>query len=643
MCGILANISFNGCLLDDHRLAQMNKCHHARGPDAAHHILLQQGRIGLAHSRLSIIDLSNQADQPMSTPDGLHWIVFNGEIYNFQDLKKRMEGLGEAFRTRSDTEVLLKALRLWGKDALELIEGIFAFVYVDLKSGYLLSARDRIGVKPLCYFSSPDRICFSSTILPLKQLPEFRDDIDPKARFEMLTAKYIVSPRTIFKQVRKLDPGTWMRVEFSGCMTRGKFWSPEQYFTPFADHQPAGESVRNRSSDSWWLAQLKTAAYKAIKRQLVADVPVGAFLSGGTDSSLVTCLARETGIPIKTFTVGFLVDQYDESKAARWIAKKLGTEHHEIKVTPKQVISTSKIISTIFDEPFGDASAIPTYLISRFAAEYVKVVLSGDGGDEQFFGYNRFQHLGRLYPLLRHRPHWIQRLIKTLSQKASDNPVMRNLSILLAFPDEASLYTNFVLNRYAHFAEKAGGGFADELWLSGLAEKNISGYRIAQKDTKPFIAGMMVADLLNYLPDDCLTKVDRTSMACSLEVRVPLLDENILRTSLAMPVHLKWRQGQGKYILKLLLSQYLPQEIVQRPKMGFGVPLGKWLFNEMKDFTLETLSKPNLLKADLDPEGVQKIVVQHRKGYYDHQYTLWPICCYVTWHLNSLSSPDEKP
>ncbi len=620
MCGIIAYFSFSGMPITGHLIEQMNHTQRLRGPDHSEQVLIEDGKIGLAHTRLSIIDLSSQANQPMCTSDKKRWIVFNGEIYNFKQVREKLSGAGAVFRTRSDTEVLLEALSKWGIDALEMVEGIFSFAYVDMEKGYLLAARDRVGVKPLAYLKTDQFICFASTLTPLTLLPGFSREIDQIAKFEMLTSKYVVSPRSIYKQIRKVEPGTWMKISFSGNVSTGEYWSLKTCKKAL--------SIKARNEISG-INALKFALKNAVQRQLTADVPVGVFLSGGIDSALMAAIASEYDGNLKSFTVGYKEPGVDESEDARATAKILGTNHQELIVTPDQVIDIAQSVFRVYDEPFGDASAIPTYLVSRFASQQVKVVLSGDGGDEQFFGYSRYHRMALIGRLIRQRPDWLKKILLLLD-KARPRPVVWHaLTAALGFPDEETRYTHYLLDNFACLAELAGGGPASTLWQCGHYDKNSRGHLAADSLQE----GMMLADILNYLPDDCLTKVDRASMANSVEVRVPLLDEYVLNESLTIPISMKWRAGQGKYITRRILEEYLPKAYLNRPKKGFGVPLNKWLFNEMGDFTMALLTKKNLEKADLDYTGVQKIIKHHRSGRYDHQYFLWPLCCYVSWIL----------
>lgn len=620
MCGIIAYIASDGGGPDERLLAAMNERHRLRGPDNRSRVVLAGGRIGMAHARLSIIDLSDAANQPMSSPDGRRWLSFNGEIYNYPELRDKLEGLGESFRTSSDTEVLLAALNRWGEQALEYVEGMFAFAYADLERGCLLAARDRLGIKPLYVFRDGNMTCFSSTLTPLTLLPGFNGEIDPASRFEMLVSKYVSGPASIYRQIRKVMPGTFWKVNFDGSASQKAYWSLEDCLEP----------SRPETSEDDRLEALEAAVRGAVSRQLVADVPVGVYLSGGIDSSLVAAVAGDLAGSVKTFCVGFDVPGYDESREARAVAEYLGTEHHEIRVGPAEVIKALKTLPGLYDEPFGDASAVPTYLLSAFASSEVKVVLSGDGGDEQFFGYSRYHRLMRARHLMRFTPGPVRALARRLTRSGPRSFAAHALSKFLAHPGGAGLYTHYCHENYALLAETAGAGSREMLYGTGLHQSALRAYEMSGRD---LFRSMMLADLLNYLVDDCLVKVDRATMASSIEARVPLLDESIVRLSTPMPLSMKWRDGRGKHLLRRLLRRHVPDSLVDRPKTGFGVPLGKWLFSEMREFSMDVLSRENLVRAGLDPAGVGKIVAAHIKGRDDYQYFLWPVICYVKWLL----------
>lgn len=665
MCGIVSYFAWDAPPLALRRLQAMNACQARRGPDAAQESLLLEGRLGLGHTRLAILDLEPRSNQPMATPDGQHHLVFNGELYNFHSLRESLEAAGLAFRTTSDTEVLLQALRHWGEDALARIEGMFAFVYVDLRRQFLLAARDRIGIKPLAYLKLPGCIAFASTITPLTMVPGFDWEIDPLARFEAMALKCVPAPRSIYASIRKVAPGTCLRVPFDGRVREARYWSVADWLpaagdgrvsVPYAPTQHKPEEAQLDSPEVAQLDSLDAALASSVDRQLVADVEVGVFLSGGIDSSLVAALAQEQTGGVKTFSVAFEVAGYNEAPHARAIADHLGTAHHELTVTAQALLDMFQGLTEIYDEPFGDASAVPTTLLSQFVRSHVKVALSGDGGDEQFFGYGRYHQLAGHLPVLRRVPGWVRRGAAALAapgRKRVDTKALmweHRLLGLLGYPDLPRLYGHYGWSWYARLAHLAGAGAgveaggggsggkgdgtddspADWLLTNRCMEASAQGFEATGGD---FLPAMMVADILHYLPDDCLVKVDRASMAHSLEVRVPLLDEQVLRQSLPMPMQLKWRDGVWKYALKELLARRVPRALFDRPKMGFGVPLDHWLFHELREFTEALLDKENCQAAGLDFTVIQALKAQHLSGEMDHQYFLWPVCCLVQWTL----------
>ena len=624
MCGLIGYIGFNDKLLIDEKLLQkMNNLHFSRGPDFGNEIVLKKKCIGLAHRRLSIIDLDVRSHQPFYTLDEKHWIVFNGEIYNFFELKKELIGKGFTFRTTSDTEVLLYALIAYKENALEKIEGMFAFLYINLKDNYAIAARDKLGIKPLCYMKKKDYICFASTLTPLTMLPEFTGEIDSLSKFEMLTSKYVVAPKSIYKEIRKVLPGEYLKIDYkSGKVTQKSFWNPLSYINSNKVYDNEKELIK----------RIDFSLNEAVKRQMISDVPIGVFLSGGTDSSLLAAIMQKnSNYKIRTYSIGFREKKYDESGYAEGVAGYLKTDHSTFFVTPHEIIDNLKEITNVYDEPFGDASALPTYILSRYVRRDVKVALSGDGGDEQFFGYNRYSRIHLLYPLICLLPNFIRKTIYSLSNKIPRSVINHALSALFSYNKIEGLYPHYFAENFSTLTDLIGGGDRNLLFVSDFYKRNVLGYNYAKKN---IFNGMMIGDILVYLHDDCLTKVDRASMAHSLEVRVPLLDEKVLELSFNIPLKYKLKNGMKKYILKKLLMNYIPSELVKRPKKGFGVPLDRWLFNEMNDFTMELLSKTNLIRADLDPAGVSKIIDHHKSGMYDHQYFLWSLCAYMNWFIN---------
>ncbi|GAB7082080.1 asparagine synthase (glutamine-hydrolyzing) [Megalodesulfovibrio paquesii] len=621
-------------------LRHMNSLQASRGPDHAGLRLLLDGRLALAHTRLAILDLDPRANQPMANAEspaaeaGRHQLVFNGEIYNHAALRRELETAGARFHTTSDTEVLLQALMHWGEAALPRLEGMFSFVYVDLMAGVLLAARDRLGIKPLAWTRLPGGIAFASTITPLTLLPGFDPAIDPLARLELLATKCVPAPRSIYANIRKLPPGHCLRVRFDGHLQERAWWGMPQW-ADWLEARPGklrGYDVLEH--------ELEAALAQSVARQLEADVPVGVFLSGGLDSSLVTALAvqharQQGGGRIQTFCMGFAqagADAMSEAPYARAIAGHLGTDHHERIVTPADLLEVFPTLAEVYDEPFGDASAAAMLLLCRFARQHVTVALSGDGGDEQFFGYTRYHHLTRLLPVLQHLPARARRLARLTRPGPPRGPRTRmdNWRLgLLGYHELPTLYIQYVYDWYAHLAAYAGAGTVAQFHaLSRAMETAQQAMRLAHGDVR---RAMMLADLLHYLPEDCLTKVDRASMACALEVRPPLLDELTVRHALPMPVSVHWQGGKGKAVLRRILARHVPRHLFERPKAGFAVPLKHWLFGPLREQTESLLDGTSCLAMGLDPSAIARVAREHREGRQDHQHFLWSCCCLSAW------------
>lgn len=624
MCGIVAWFARSGTApLDRERLARMNACHALRGPDHQSCVIVEQGplagRLGLGHARLSIIDLDARANQPMFDPEGRHGLVFNGEIYNYRELAAELRALGFQPRTTSDTEILLLALRHWGEEALHRVEGMFAFVYADLVAGTLLAARDRLGIKPLFWAHGGHGVAFASTLTPLCLLPGFVPRIDPVARFEVLAAKCVYGTRSIYEGIEKVAPGHLVRVDRAGQATAQAYWQPSFARSVSA----AGEGMEDVE------AGLEQRLTEAVRRQLVADVPVGVFLSGGVDSSLVAALARREAGRLDSFCIGFEDPRYDESPHAEAVARHLGTRHHCLRVGPQAFQEALRQIWQAYDEPFGDASAVPSLLVSRLAREHVTVALSGDGGDELFFGYTRYHQLAHWHALARLVPTPLRRAACALAAHAPTTFAGRAVLGLLGFRDASDAYYHFFNNAYPHVAGRLCG-------LPPAALEQGELYMLARQAGRhpSLMQGMQLADLLGYMPSDCLTKVDRASMACSLEVRVPLLDDAVVRQALALPAQANWQQGQGKRLLRRILWKHVPQALVERPKQGFGVPLESWLRGDMRDWTRDILCPEHLRAAELDVRGVDWLLRRFEGGQAATlQYVLWPLCAYMCWFL----------
>lgn len=539
MCGIAGVIDKTGRLGRERVAAlaeAMATMMRHRGPDDAGGWVSGDGRVGLSHRRLSIIDLSAAGHQPMASADGRKQIVFNGEIYNFQELRGGMESAGARFATSTDTEVLLKLLERDGTAALDRLDGMFAFALFDEERGEMLLSRDIFGEKPLYYTDTPDYFAFASELSALTLLPGFDASIDSLTIMRFLAFQYVPAPETIYRSVRKLPPGCWLSRDAAGALTLQRYW---QFRT--------GAEAASRRPVADLADELEDILQRSVRRRLVSDVPSGAFLSGGVDSSVVVALAaRMSGEPIKTFSIGFEGFAESEHLDAAEMARAIGTEHHEKLLRP-DVVSLADTIARVLDEPNADTSCLPTYLLSAFAREKVTVALSGDGGDELFGGYGRYFAT-----------------VEEARRKAAEGgmewwtPGTAYWSArILVFPGEE-------LNVLA-------GGVPAE-----LAQELDELRGALDTDTRPLINRLREIDAAHYMPGAVLAKVDRMSMQSSLEVRAPLIGREVADFAATLAADDCYGAGQGKLVLKAVGQRYLPPDWLARPKRGFGLPMGLW-------------------------------------------------------------------
>lgn len=614
-----------------------------RGPDDSDYFYDARAGIGLAHRRLSIIDLSNAGRQPMASDDGNVHIVYNGEVYNFREIRKTLEGYGHKFRSNTDTEVIQKAYLKWGIDCLDRFVGMFAFALWDSEKQSLIIARDRLGIKPLYYYYNHDVLLFASELKAFMAFRSFERDIDPNAIPLFLHYQYIPAPRTIFKNTYKLLPGHYLVYNDKGLKSHTYWKLPER----------PGGSEHAYLAENEILEGLDGLLTKAVSDRLISDVPLGALLSGGIDSSMVVALMQKVSTaPVRTFSIGFKEKGYNEAPWAARVAKHLDTDHTELYVTPREAMEVIPRLTEIYDEPFADSSAIPTFLVSQLARSQVTVALSGDGGDEQFAGYVRywstqtmadgFQNLfwpvrKSLASTLNRIPvFWVEKFYlpwrRFLPQRfrvANFPDKWQKLIHLMGQTEIPELYRMTI----CLWSE-------DELyWLMGKSLPE-SQYEEIFKETEgwPLLSRLMRVDQRTYLPDAMLTKVDRASMAVSLEVRVPLLDHRVVEYTSKLPDNLKYRNGSSKYLLKKLLARYVPSDLFERPKMGFGVPIDQWFRKGLKDLLLDYLSPERLKREGLFEQTlVERKIKEHLSGQVNHQYRLWSLLMWEMWREHWLN------
>lgn len=618
MCGIVGWIDWEQPERAPDRLRAMCDTIVHRGPDGAGYY--EDGPVHLGHRRLSIIDLST-GDQPMSNEDGRVWIVFNGEIFNFQELRSDLAQRGHVFKTHSDTETIVHAYEEFGAACVDRLRGQFAFALWDGRREELFLARDRMGQKPLYYFHDGRRLVFGSELKALLAHGDVPREIDPEALAAYLRYRYVPDPLSIWSGVKKLPPAHWMVVSRAGVRIE-RYWEPA-FDQPLDIDEPQA------------LEQLDALLAEATRLQMISDVPLGMFLSGGIDSSLLTAyMARASTSPIKTFCIGFEERTHDERTYARQVAEKFGTEHEEYVVRPDALVALEEIVR-FCDEPFADESALPVYYLSKMTRQRVTVALNGDGGDESFAGYSRYKALLQ-FNRFRQLPGWAQRCAVATANVAVRTP-LKKIRALRRLHDWAEVMGASDGEVYERAISLWPGSMA---LLAGprLPKAAANGsMRIAHwYDRCPStdtIQRVLYADQHAYLPGDLLVKADRMTMAHSLEGRSPLLDHHVVDFAARLPGSLKVRGGCLKYLLKKLLERHFPPTFIQRPKMGFSVPVGAWLRNELRDVLLDHVRDSVVCRAGwLESAGVQKLVDRHLAGERNEQAFLWTFLVLEHWY-----------
>lgn len=610
-----------------------------RGPDDAGAWADDAAGLGLAHRRLSIIDLTPAGHQPMHSPCGRYVLVYNGEIYNHHDLRMVLEAEGGAFdwRGHSDSETLLAALRHWGvQGALERLNGMFAFALWDASQRTLFLARDRMGEKPLYYGRSGGTFLFGSELKALTVHPDWQSEVDRDALALYMRHNYVPAPWSIYQGIAKLLPAHFVAIT-DGGRSIGRpicYWNLAQV----AERGVASDV----SAPDVLIDELDALMRDAVKRRMAADVPLGAFLSGGYDSTTIAALMQvQSERPVKTFSIGFNEEGYNEAQYARAVADHLGTEHTELYVTSGEAMSVIPKLPTIYDEPFSDSSQIPTYLVSKLAREHVTVSLSGDGGDELFCGYNRYVMGYQIWSKLRLLPYTLRKVLAGVLNRAPGHALdamqrrlprkfqvsnladrLPKLAEVLAHRDGASFYLSLVSHAKNPAAMVLGAREPDTI--------------LSRSDRLPSLPGlrerMMYMDMMTYLPDDILTKVDRASMAVSLEARIPLLDHRLVEFAWRVPTEYKYSNGHGKWLLRQVLYRYVPQKLMDRPKMGFGVPIEHWLRGPLREWAEELLDEKRLHKEGFfEVMPIRRMWEEHVSGKRRWHYYLWDVLMFQSW------------
>jgi asparagine synthase (glutamine-hydrolysing) len=600
-----------------------------RGPDDQGHWVDTEKGIALGHRRLAIVDLSPLGHQPMMSVNERYIIVFNGEVYNFIELRQQLELLGHRFRSHSDTEVMLASFTQWGViDAVKRFNGMFAFALWDCVEEVLHLGRDRLGEKPLYYGWIGKTFIFASELKALKTYPDFQPEINRNALALFLRLGYIPTPYSIYEGIYKLPPGTLL--SWNGESTHSQ---PIPYWS-FRVAAESGIVQPFTGTETEAIAELETLLLDAVKMRMIADVPLGAFLSGGIDSSTVVALMQATSSQsVKTFSIGFHEDAYNEAHYAKAVAQHLGCQHTEYYVTPQEALAVIPKLANLYDEPFSDASQIPTFLVSQLARKYVTVTLSGDGGDELFTGYERYFFGRDIWQKI----GWIPQTMRHISAKSLTTIMptgtglgekVHKFAEILALPQKEALYNRLISHWkqpetiVINSSEPATAISDQKFWLNSL----------------DFTQHMMYVDSLTYLPDDILTKVDRASMGVSLESRVPLLDHRVVEFAWRIPLSMKIRSSRGKWLLRQVLYKYVPQNLIDRPKMGFGVPIDSWLREPLQDWAEALLDKNRLqTQGFFNPEPIRQKWTEHLSGNRNWHFYLWDVLMFQAWLEENLA------
>lgn len=646
MCGIAGFLIGGGAKFPassdpDAVLASMAAAIAHRGPDDADRIFIAEVGLGLAHRRLSIIDTSPAGRQPMTSSCGRYVIVYNGELYNFRDLKAELEAAGRAptWRGTSDTEIILASFSAWTIEAsLARFNGMFAIAVWDREERRLTLARDRAGEKPLYYGLVHGSLVFGSELRAIFAFPDFDAEIDTEALGHYVRFLAVPSPYSIFRGVRKLPPGqrlTIARDDFEGDLPSPKaYWSPVQSYVLACGDKFTGDMTEAVSA-------LDTLLRRSIKKRMISDVPLGAFLSGGFDSTLIVALMQaQSSTPIRTFTIGFDDPSFDESPRAAAVAKHLGTAHTEARVTSRETLDTIVRLPTIYDEPFADSSQIPTSILCALARKQLTVALSGDAGDELFGGYQRYFATAQSWKYIKAIPQPLRRAfarayasipgswLGSFSMhrqgllKALNPDLVPKIAEALSARDERQLYDGFL----------SGLGVKADLLSAGDGNYDPPGSSQWEELPGDVFHKMMFMDFIGYLPNDILTKVDRAAMAIGLETRIPFLDLEVITFAWRLPLSMKVEAGRGKLILRKLVNQYVPTEIMERPKQGFGLPIGDWLRELLRPWAEEFLSESRL-RSDgfFDVAKVRALWNGHLSSRHKGQPRIWQILMFNAW------------
>ncbi len=621
MCGIAGKLNFNqNKSVSENLIQKMTQTLNHRGPDDEGFFV--KNNIGLGHKRLSIIDLSSAAHQPMTNEDRSLWIAYNGEIYNFQALKSNLIKKGHKFTSRSDAEVILHLYEEYKEKCLEKLRGMFAFAIWDDKEKKLFLARDRVGKKPLKYYFGKDFFVFASEAKAILQDSEIKKEPDWEAIHHYLTYQYVPHPLTGFKNIYKLPPAHYMVIDSSGKYEIKRYWK-------------LNYSEKWNLPEKEWCQKILEKLEESVKLRMISDVPLGAFLSGGVDSSaIVGIMSKFSKKAIKTFSIGFKEGDYDETVYAKKMAKLFKTDHQEFIVKPN-IFEIFPKLAYFYEEPYADSSAIPTFYLSEQTKKYVKVALNGDGGDENFAGYRQYNHLKVAY-LWNKIPKPVRQIITFSSQvgfRVTKFPIFHKAYDFSSnwLGNAEKTYLNFI----CYFKNKEKEKIYTDSFrkkIGGLDSANLLLEKFNDSKTKNWLDRALYVDFNSYLPDDLMVKVDIATMANSIEGRSPLLDHEFLELTAKIPSNLKLKGRENKYIFKKALEEFLPKEILFRRKMGFAAPLKHWFRKELKDYTYQKLLSKNFIDMGIfKKEAIKEMLDKHQSNKYDYAKHIWALLALKHW------------
>ena len=626
MCGLTGFCDFNKRITHEALSRATNVLKH-RGPDSTNNEIFEfeNSLVGMGHRRLSILDLSEDGSQPMHSKDGNIVIILNGEIYNFAEIRKELEALGQSFRSHSDTEVIITAYQVWGISSINKFVGMFAIALLDIKEQLLFLIRDRAGVKPLYYYRKDDCILFASELKAFHQYEIFKKDINSEAVSLFFKYGYIPAPHTIFNHTFKLVPGNYLRINLLNKeVSKVEYWNVLEYY-----NKPKLKITEQEAEEV--TESLFTSSFQY---RMVSDVPVGVFLSGGYDSSVVTAILQKNNIQkIKTFTIGFHEPKYNEAPHAKQIAAHLGTDHHEYYCTTQEAQDIFPILADIYDEPFGDSSAIPTTLVSRFARNQVTVALSADGGDEIFAGYNRYTQLTNINRAFKKTPAFL----RSTSGSILKSVPFKHIPLLNRKAQKFSKLAELLSNRdMKGVSETLSKHYTDtqlSKLLPGYNQKIHLYDQIGKINNQNDLLNTLLAlDYKTYMVDDILVKVDRATMSVGLEGREPLLDHRIIEFVSQLPSDLKYRNGVKKYLLKKIAHKYLPKELLDRPKTGFGLPVYEWFKTDLKEYLLNYINEEQLSKHNyIDVGKAIRVRDEFLIGKNENATQIWLLLIFQMW------------